>query len=495
MSFEIALSGLSAINTDLNTISNNIANSGTYGFKSSRSNFASVYAGTQPSGVEVASTTQTIGKNGNAQATGRGLDAMIQGKGFFVAKNDATGETLYTRVGIFSADKDGYILDSFGNKVQGYATRYDANGKPVSGGALGAVGDLKLRSGAIPAQATDSLSYVGNLSSDWTVPTVAFDPSDPLSYNSSIVTPVYDSLGVKHTATQYFIKTGVNTVEVRYGFDGSLRNTPPPGGDVTVDGSAWTVTTTDPGPAVPPNPAVNIATNPLVPGQPQTYTWTFAGFPATPAQSAVLHFDTEGQLASVEAVQIDAAGVRTTLGTAPSKPKPYPTPADWTSQSVPKITVAMGTPPGANPVAVAIDYAATTQFGGSSTTLANSANGYSSGVLSGVQIDEDGSVMGVYSNGLRQRAGTLALATFPSEDGLQAVSDTAWIATSKSGTALYSTPGAGLAGTLKAGALEQSNVDLSTQLVMLMTAQRNYQANTKVISTNSAMMQSLMQAV
>src|SRR3954463_104778 len=100
MSFDIALSGIQAINEQLEIVSNNIANSSTYGFKSSRANFASMYAGSQPSGVEIGSTPQFIGVNGSTQSTGRGLDASIQGRGFFISR-DASGVTSYSRVGIF----------------------------------------------------------------------------------------------------------------------------------------------------------------------------------------------------------------------------------------------------------------------------------------------------------------------------------------------------------------------------------------------------------
>ena len=86
MSFEIALSGINAINTSLDSISNNIANAGTYGFKSTRANFASLYAGSQPAGAQINSLTQSIDIGGGAMTTGRGLDAMVQGRGFFVTK-------------------------------------------------------------------------------------------------------------------------------------------------------------------------------------------------------------------------------------------------------------------------------------------------------------------------------------------------------------------------------------------------------------------------
>src|SRR5690606_18964929 len=112
--------GINAINTSLDTISNNIANAGTYGYKSSRANFASIYAGDQPMGTEISSITQNIDKRGPVSNTGRAMDAMIQGRGFFTTR-DHTGSIFYTRVGLFGVDKDGYVVDSFGNRVQGYA--------------------------------------------------------------------------------------------------------------------------------------------------------------------------------------------------------------------------------------------------------------------------------------------------------------------------------------------------------------------------------------
>src|SRR5690606_4441730 len=86
---------------------------------------------------------------------------------------------------------------------------------------LGALGDMRVATGQIPAEASTTLSYVGNLSADWAVPAVApFDPSDPQSFNGSLVSVVYDSLGIQHTVTQYFVKTGTNQVTVHYSFDG-----------------------------------------------------------------------------------------------------------------------------------------------------------------------------------------------------------------------------------------------------------------------------------
>ncbi|SMF06824.1 flagellar hook protein FlgE [Pseudogulbenkiania subflava] len=399
MSLEIALSGIYAVNSQLGSISNNIANSGTYGFKSSRANFSATYAGTQATGVEVASNTQSIGRSGGTVTTGRALDAAIQGRGFFVTRDNA-GSVAYTRVGIFNTDKDGVLVDSFGRHVQGYAA---VSGS--TGGARGALGDITVPTGQIAAKASDTLQYVGNLSSGWTTPATAFAPADPTTFNGSSVSTVYDSLGEKHTLTQYFVKNGTNDVTVHFGLDGSLL-----------------------------------------------------------ADTADLAFDSNGALTS-SALASGAAALN------------------------------LGTPTGASALSVKLDYTGTTQFAGDTTTTVNSGNGYASGALTGVSLQENGDILATYSNGQKQAVGTIALANFPNENGLIPVSATSWVDSPASGTALLSVPGSGLAGTLSAGSLEQSNVDMTAELVNLMTAQRNYQANTKVISTEGQVIQALMQAV
>jgi flagellar hook protein FlgE len=395
MSFEIALSAVNAINSQLDTISNNIANSGTYGFKSSRANFASMYAGTQPNGTVVSSLTQSVDIGGSVLTTGRGLDAAILGRGYFVSRDDA-GQSVYSRVGIFSVDQAGYVVDGFKRRVQGY-------GAVTGSAALGALGDLSVPTGQVAAMASTKLAYVANLSAEWTVPTVTpFASGDTKSYNSSTVSVAYDSLGVKYTVTQYFVKTGTSTVDVHYAFDGA----------------------------------------------------TVAG-PATP-----LAFDTNGKLTST-----------------------------------PTVALALGTPAGAAALAINIDYTGTTQYAGEATNTTNAVDGYASGTMTSVQISDDGSLVAQYSNGQQQKIGTIALATFPDEGELTQISDTSWTSSNTSGTALYSTPGSGMAGSLTAGALEQSNVEMTGELVDLMSAQRNYQANTKVITAQNEMMQTLMQAV
>ena len=394
MSFNIALSGIQAINEQLEAVSNNIANAGTFGFKSSRANFASVYAGDQANGVEVASLTQNIGQNGSLQNTGRGLDAAIQGRGFFTSR-DAQGVMQYTRVGIFSANKDGNLVDAAGRNVQGYG--------PTVGGVIGVMGDIKIPTGQIAAKASTGVNFVGNLSADWKAPATAFNAADSTTYNMVKQSVLYDSLGTQHTVSQYFVKTGPNAIAVHYAFDG----------------------------AAPVAGTTNLA------------------------------FDSQGQI---------PAGTKSATLTVP----------------------AGG---GAAALPFTIDYSGTTQFAGEATTTTNRSDGYASGSFVGVELAEDGAIVAKYSNEQQQVVGTLAIATFPDEGSLISTSDTSWAANNASGTPLFSTPGVGLAGKLSKGTLEGSNVDITSELVGLMTSQRNYQANSKVITTENQMMQALMQAL
>lgn len=199
MSFDIALTGLNAANQQLNTVGNNIANAGTVGFKSSRVDFGSLYADTQAMGVEVLGLTQSISHGGSLTATNRSLDLAITGGGFFVTKA-SSGEIGYTRAGVFGVDKNNYIVNNLGQRLQGYPT--DSNGNVQTG----TISDLQLKSANLPAQATTSLDFITNLDADQAVPAVAFDPLDVNSYNATYTSQVYDSLGREHTLTQYFVK-------------------------------------------------------------------------------------------------------------------------------------------------------------------------------------------------------------------------------------------------------------------------------------------------
>ncbi|OQQ03497.1 flagellar hook protein FlgE [Vibrio campbellii] len=399
MSFNIALSGLDATNTELNTISHNIANASTYGFKGGRTEFAAVYNGMQPGGVEVASISQNFDKNGSVTGTGRAMDLAINGSGFFVTK-DHMGQMLYTRAGVFGTDKNNFVTANNGAKLQGYSVDNNANLQ------TGSVGDIKVSTSSLNAKATDNLDFVANFDASATAVDQAvypFDSSDPNSFNSSYTTKVYDSLGNSHTVTQYFTKTSDNEWQV----------------NVEVDGA-----------------------------------------PTTPATAQTVQFNTDGTLASPTGsfnVAFPAAG--------------------------------------ANAMSIDISMNGSTQFGAAFGVSTNNPNGYTSGELAGVRVEDNGMVYATYTNGQSQLQGQVVLADFANTQGLSKVSGTAWTQSFSSGAPIMGVPGTGTLGDLTPGALEGSNVDLTSELVALMTAQRNYQANAKTISTNDKLTQALFNAV
>ncbi|MGR5541065.1 flagellar hook-basal body complex protein, partial [Vibrio campbellii] len=133
----------------------------------------------------------------------------------------------------------------------------------------------------------------------------------------------------------------------------------------------------------------------------------------------------------------------------------------------------------------------TTQYGSDFVVSTNRSDGHTAGELTGVSIDEDGFLFANYSNGEQMMQGQVVLADFPNSGGLVQVGSTAWSATQASGQPLVGAPGTGTLGGLSAGYLEESNVDLTGELVGLMTAQRNYQANAQSLSTQQQLTQVL----
>jgi flagellar hook protein FlgE len=138
---------------------------------------------------------------------------------------------------------------------------------------------------------------------------------------------------------------------------------------------------------------------------------------------------------------------------------------------------------GALPMTLAFNFGQTTQYGGQFGVTSIVQNGYATGQLSTVAIDPTGIVSAVYTNGRSTQLGQLAMANFPNPQGLKSLGDTNWSETFTSGTVVSGVAGSAGFGSIQSGALESSNVDLTTQLVDMITAQRAFQANAQVITT------------
>lgn len=411
MSFQQGLSGLNAAAKNLDVIGNNVANSGTVGFKQSQAQFADVYANSLTGagganvgiGVKVAQVTQQF-TQGNITATNNPLDMAINGGGFFRMENN--GEVAYQRNGQFQLDRMGFIVNPTGAKLTGYTAN--------AGGALltGAPTPLSINTADLMPQITTELNAVLNLDSGSVAPTLAFAMADPDTFNHSTAVSVFDSLGNAQTLQTFYVKTATaGQWDVYAASDG-----------VIIDADT-----------------VTVAIDPV----------------------ATLNFNTSGALTGTPAMPIGPINVP---ATATGATTPFP---------------------------VTIDFTGTTQFGAAFSVNTLNQDGYTSGRLAGFSVGADGMVLGRYTNGQSAVLGQVILANFANPNGLQQLGNNMWAETATSGNPLVGTPDSGSLGVLQSSAVEDSNVDLTAELVNMITAQRVYQANAQTIKAQDAVMQTL----
>ncbi|HEF4779191.1 TPA: flagellar hook protein FlgE [Burkholderia multivorans] len=410
MGYQQGLSGLAGASNALDVIGNNIANANTVGFKSSTAQFSDMYANSIATsvntqigiGTALASVQQQFGQ-GTINTTNSSLDVAINGNGFFQMSNNGT--ITYTRDGTFQRDKNGYIVNSQGLNLMGYAA--DKNGVINTAQTV----PLQAPTTNIAPTATTKITGQFNLNSQDTVPTkTPFDAADTTTYNYSTSIQVYDSLGGSQAVNMYFVKTAAGTWEAYAGVQGG--------------------TTQDLG---------------------------------------TIQFDSSGAISS------------TTTG-SPATP-----------------TAALGqfqftvpnTDGSATPQTLTLDLTGTTQYGGKDGVNNLAQDGYASGTLTTFTIGTDGKLTGNYSNGQTAVLGQIALANFNNPNGLVNIGGNQYAETAASGVPQISVPGSTNHGTLQGSALENSNVDLTSQLVNLITAQRNYQANAQTIKTQQTVDQTL----
>ena len=417
MAFDTAVSGINAATADLGVIGNNIANSSTTGFKTSRAEFADVYATSLlgaggnaiGKGVYLAGVTQEF-TQGNISFTNNALDLAINGSGFFLLSDN--GAALYTRAGNFQVDREGFIVSNQGHRLQAFQVN-------SAGDINGQSGDLQLDTSLIDPNPTARVDLTANLDSREVPPAVPFGgpfdafavpPTlpDPDSFNATTSTTIYDGLGNSHVLSSYYVKTAnPNEWEVHSLVDG--------------------VTTSGPD---------------------------------------TINFQSNGKFDPLT-LPIDL----TITGWNPLNESGLPTGAP-----IQDFTVSMS------------DF---TQFGTQFAVSSSVQDGFTTGQLTGLEIDDTGVVFARYTNGQARPLGQVAIAGFSNPNGLQPLGDTSWAETFSSGSATLGAPGSSGLGVLQSGALEGSNVDITAQLVNMIVAQRNFQANAQVIQTEDTVTQTI----
>jgi flagellar hook protein FlgE len=504
MSFQQGLSGLNAAAKSLDVIGNNIANASTVGFKGSTTQFADVYANALNGagglsagiGVKTAAIAQQF-TQGNVEASSNPLDIAINGAGFF--RIEQAGVTQYSRNGQFSLDKEGFIVNAQGAKLTGYGL--GPNGLLAAGTAV----PLKIDTADQPPKVTSEVQIQLQLDSRASTPKkTEFDPADPDTYNKQVPMSVYDTLGNSHTLSTFYVKspTGDGTWNVYAAKDGTEIGALEAVGKAQTDPAAVTARTAwDTASKVVPPVAATLA--------------TAIGTYATDAANAVVagagNLATADNLAEVRAaataaaaipgatpVQIDAAIAKAlkmepkSIGTLKFDTNGALNLASTGTAGKFNIDIPIVPSTGAElNLPVEINFAGTTQYGTTTSEKFLAQDGYKPGSLQRFSTGADGSILGQYSNGQTKVLGQVVLANFTNPNGLQPLGNNAWAESSNSGIPLMGTAGTGGLGVLQASATEASSVDLTAELVNMITAQRVYQANAQTIKTQDSVLQTL----
>lgn len=438
-------SGVSGLNANANAMSvigNNIANANTIGFKSSRAIFGDLLSSQVSGSGGISQVGRGVGlsivdnifSQGTFENTETNTDLAVEGAGFFIVSDPTTGNAVnnFTRAGAFRFDAQGFLVNPEGYSVMGYDL--DANGNTI--------GDLRPiwvnTQSFTQAGPTGSINLNTNLNSDaQTIPaldpppaapaSLFFDPANPAgtsNYATSI--QVFDSLGSTHLMTTYFTKTGDQQWE---------WNTVVDGGDL-LGGTAGLLSVVG---------------------------------------SGTLDYDPSGNL-----IAIDGVDLYTDPGNASSDPV-FPRPTANTTAGA--LTWNNGSLQNQQ---ISIDMQ-TTQYASPSVVVSQEQDGFGTGTLVKLSIDEFGNVIGNFSNGTPRKLMQLALAKFTNPNALDKIGNNMYAQSNNSGVPVIGTVGSGV-GNIFTNALELSNVDLASEFVKMITTQRGFSANSKTITTTDEML-------
>lgn len=440
MAFQQGLSGLNTSSKSIDVISNNIANASTVGFKSAQAHFADVFAasltGAGANNVGIGASLGAVFQQftqGNLSTTNNPLDIAINGQGFYRMSDG--GAVSYSRNGQFHVDKDGFIVNDQNLQLTGFLRN------PTSGVIVpSAPQSIQIDTADLTPQATgtvDGVAAVLNLDARTTVPTQAFTPVKTPAAGATGTVNVDSRAYNFSTAVSIFDSLGNSHTLTMY-----FRKTATAGEwevHANVDGT------------------------------------TFDNVSIGGANPALIQFDAAGKLTTpmpFGSVTVDLNGAAGVYADQQAAGLPVPN------------TIA-------NNMDFELSFAGTTQFGAAFGTNQLTQDGFTSGRLVGVSVGDTGVVQGRYSNGQTRDLAQVVLANFTNPNGLQSLGNNQWVETAESGAPLVGAPGSASLGVLSSSAIEDSNVDLTAELVQMITAQRNYQANAQSIRTQDQILQTL----
>ena len=451
------VSGLQNHQTRMDVIGNNISNVNTNGFKRGRVNFQDMISqqlsgaakptdelgGVNPKEVGLGMTVASIDNvftQGNLQSTGVSTDIAIQGNGFFVMKSGE--ESYYTRNGSFGLDSEGTLVNpANGMRVQGWMAD-EINGQMLVSTAA-TPEDLIIPVGSKdPAKETTNVNFACNLNKN--TPEILEGASADDVYKGTWGTEqkIYDSFGNEHMLSVSFRRVVGNPNQ----WEATVQIDP--------DNADYTQT------------RVGLGTTD---GVGNTFLVNFDNFGALESVT-----DTAGNVTNPEGQIV----LQTSFAVADSNPNDEGNPYRQT------LNINLGT--------IGSFKDTITQSASKSTTKAFYQDGYTMGYLDNFKIDSSGIITGVYSNGTNRTIGQIAMATFANDRGLEKAGDNTYVESNNSGMARIGESGIAGKGTLMAGALEMSNVDLSEQMTDMIVTQRGFQSNATTIRTADTLLETVL---
>jgi flagellar hook protein FlgE len=461
------ISGLSSLGNAMQIVGDNIANVNTVGFKGSTFTFQDLLS----QSIATQSGTSQVGRGtalgdvyasfeqGSFESTGNTTDLAIGGQGFFALRSAGSSNLYYSRAGNFRFNNDGYLINPEGYVVQGWQLDQD-------GDDIGSIGDIRLDSFTSPPEASTMVTTIVNLDSDANVHAGAMEaswdgtlnppiPDNVFEYQSTV--KVYDSLGSTHDITVYYDKTAPSQWEYLVTCNAEEDKRPGALGTACAGLLArGTITFSDSsGTIAPPNGMTM-----------QRFTGT--GNWTDPTLAA-----------------------NWTAGVAPNAAGYLEFTPDFIGGAGTGMSVALNLGSRLAGGSWVNDSLTSMQFARASTTTFQSANGYGAGDLQSLDVDTDGVITGVFSNGQLSPLYRVALAKFQNVFGLQKEGGNLYRATRVSGDAITNRPGTNGLGSIAPNSLEQSNVDIANEFVKMISTQRGFQANSKIITVVDQMLSDL----
>lgn len=543
------ISGLRGHQKMLEVIGNNLANVNTTAFKTARTLFSDLmYEGQRgassgskgtlqlgsinPLQVGTGSKVSQVDLNfsqGNLEATGEGLDAAIDGGGFFVASS-AGNNQVFTRAGAFTLDEEGFLVDaSTGFLIQRFGTSGESE---TEGPAFQVSGDNRIRvpiGASIPGTVTTEISFSGQLGANASGPTnrllsgvslqasgVAATPTTLLNDLDSTVSPYggTDSLqftGQLANGTQYSSALAVGAATTVQdllnhisGIFGADANVSLVGGSIQVEGTAFGPSSLslriedDPSNTGASDAAFTARYNELEPGTDATVIQGSLPIYNERGAEHSLTYELEKQVDEswTMTFSLDAGGslVDNVVTGIRFGPDGSLSQISGTGIGDSQISVVFDN----STVAQTIDLDLGTLGGvdglaeiGTGPEISFETDGAGPGELASVQIDVDGTMAGIASNGVKFPLAQLAIATFRNPEGLQLTGSNYYRQSLASGAAQIGTALSGDRGAVRAGQLEGSNVDLALEFTRLIVAQRGFSANARTITVTDEVLEEL----